>query len=536
MKPVRYERPAVMTLSEGDIEKILSESRAALSKIRLSESGAADFMKAVSEILQYYRGIFPEDTEVRYRLRKRLGRLQLDILVRGEKRNPLEEGEWADKQAGRKYIRSLSEDQNADAYYRYLADRNIITVFSPSAIEQKSLLSQPMVQAVLLGVVLGLICQHFPAKVTDFLVDDLSSPVMSVILNVTGGIMGPLVFVSLVLAVSSVDDISSLSNWGRSIFRRFLRIAAAVTALCIAVALVVFPILGDSSIIFQPRTITDLLLSVIPVNLVRPFLEGNIPQIVILALFLGTALLLISGRITVVLPFLSELRDWLNEVMRIIMKVMPAIPFLSVFNLIARNRIDSLLQGWKYIAASYICFLLCIAFKLIKVSLRCKVSVPVLLKRIRPVTLAAGSYGAQAAVTEQFQEVCREDFREDEKFIEFWFPMNQAMLSPATTVAYVLAPFFVAELTGTPASVSFLVILFIMTVQLSMASPGRTAGWTLLFGALSLPVEYIGAFSAFSIFVKNAAAAFATAFCVLESFEAAHSLGMVRPEEEKGGR
>ena len=536
MKPVRHERPAPITLSEEDIGKLLSESRMALSKIRLSESGAADFMEAVSDIMQYYRKVFPEDTEVRYRLRKRLGRIQLDVVIRGERKNPLEEGKWADNHAGIKLIRPLSGDQNADVYCNRLGGRNIVTVFSPSAIEAGNLLKQPMIVAVILGVVLGLVFQLFPAEMTGSLVDDVTGPVLNIILKVIAGIMGPLVFLSLVLAISSLDDICELSSWGRGIFRRFFLITAAVTVISAAVAIVMFPILGKGSVSFRPRMITDLILDVIPVNLFRPFVDNDVPQLVMLAILLGTALLLISGRITTVIPFLTEVRDWLSEAMRIIMKVMPAVPFLSVFNLIAMKETDSLLRGWKYIAASYICLLICIVFKLIKVSIRCGVPVPLLLKRVKPVALAAGASGSGTAVIEQFKEASRKDFGVDEKFLAFWFPMNQAMLTPTGAIGYVLAPFYVAELTGTTVSAGFLVILLIMTVQLSLASPGFTAGCTILFEALSLPAGYVGLFSAFGVFVRNSAVACETAFCMLENFEAAHAMGMVRPDEKKGGK
>ena len=109
-----------------------------------------------------------------------------------------------------------------------------------------------------------------------------------------------------------------------------------------------------------------------------------------------------------------------------------------------------------------------------------------------------------------------------ESFDALWFPLNQAMLSPVGPIYFVLAPFFVAEITGTPISIHFIFILLILTFELSLAYPGSTAGNTVIFKTLGFSTDYIGLFSAYHVFVKNAATAYSMAFRMLEITEVAY--------------
>ena len=153
--------------------------------------------------------------------------------------------------------------------------------------------------------------------------------------------------------------------------------------------------------------------------------------------------------------------------------------------------------------------------------------------RIRPLAFTAFATGSEASGMGQFKEMLLKDFGVEEKFSSFWLPLNQVMLKPSSTITFVLGSFFVAEITGTPASLNFLVILFILTVQLSLASPGLTPGLTLLFEALTLPTEYVGLFSAYGIFIKNAASSYGIAYRMLEGIEAAQELNVRQINQDR---
>lgn len=77
-----------MKLTEADISAILDDCKAALEKVRLDDFEKEQLFASYSKMLTEYRDHFGEDTEIRYRIRKRLVRLESVLSVKGEKWNP----------------------------------------------------------------------------------------------------------------------------------------------------------------------------------------------------------------------------------------------------------------------------------------------------------------------------------------------------------------------------------------------------------------------------------------------------------------
>ena len=101
------------------------------------------------------------------------------------------------------------------------------------------------------------------------------------------------------------------------------------------------------------------------------------------------------------------------------------------------------------------------------------------------------------------------------------------MLWPSSSVQYTLAPLFVAMLTKTPVSASFLVVLIILSLEQALASPGMAAACTIIFSSLGIEVGYVGIFAAYSVFYRNAEAVFDVIYQMLEQIESASLLGKI---------
>ena len=79
----------------------------------------------------------------------------------------------------------------------------------------------------------------------------------------------------------------------------------------------------------------------------------------------------------------------------------------------------------------------------------------------------------------------------------------------------------ILKYTGMPISTAFLLVLVILVLELSIASPGTTGGWTILFAALGLPVDYVGLFVTYRLACANYNAAYGALQVGLEQIEAA---------------
>ena len=94
------------------------------------------------------------------------------------------------------------------------------------------------------------------------------------------------------------------------------------------------------------------------------------------------------------------------------------------------------------------------------------------------------------------------------------------MFKPRTTIQLVIPPFLIAKAMGMPISQTFLFVLIIMVLELSIASSGITGAWTILFAALGLPMEYVGLYVIYKVFTTNSACGGCEFYYTLEQFEA----------------
>lgn len=512
-----------MKLSRQGIEQIIAEYREAVGQTKLKETDIEEFIESISGTLFDYCEEFPEGTEFEYVIRKRFRRMELIISIPGEKKNIYECGMQSEERKMARQIHAMKLASSLDMQYVYLRGCNTLIFLSPP-VRNHSVLLNPMIMASLIGLVLGLLCSLLPSNFSGFLVNDLASPVLSVAIKLITGVMGPIIFLSLITAISTMDSINEFNRLGTWLFKRFLVIAVMISAVALAVALLSFSFSrGHSDITFSSRIVIDMLISVIPTNLVMPFVENNFPQLLVLGLVMGIALLLLNRRESILSNAITDLHDWINELLRIILKLTPIIPCLTLFKIFAQRDFSSFIQGWKYIASVYVCMALVLIAKLIRTKVHCrKLDFSLLMRRMLPVIQTAFYSGSEIVALKKFTETVEGPIAISKNYSSLWTPLNQSMLAPIGSISFVLAPFFVAEITGTPISVNFIFVLLILSVQLSLAYPGIVAGNTIIFSAVGLSTDYVGMFSAYNVFIKNASAAFGITFRLLEITETAY--------------
>jgi len=365
-----------------------------------------------------------------------------------------------------------------------------------------------------------LICQHLPDHIRSFLVDGLADPIGSIVLALIAGVTGPVIFLSLITSITSLGSISKLTDLGFKIMWRFIKCTLFIIGVSILVSLLFYNVFGAGTIQFSPDQLVSMLLKLIPTNIVEPFLNNDTPQLVILGLLMGAGLLLLEDRVVNLSATLRSLQEWSASVMRLVFMLTPVIPFISLFKAFSEKKASVLLDGWEFIVGIFATLLICCLFKLIKASLRCKLSISVLLKKALPMASLAFSSGSENATLSKQIEHSRSKLGINRDFSDFWIPMSHAMFKPRTTIHLVIPLFLIAKTTGMPISQSFLLVLILTVLELSVASSGITSAWTILFEALGLPMEYVGLYVIYKVFTTNVACGGCEFYYILEQIEA----------------
>ena len=496
-----------MPLSNANINGAVEKAAAVFASSGYSREDQIRLRLLVEHALCAYQAQLGEETEFQMLLRK-TGVHKVIIRVRGAKTDPFTDEREKDEYGSSVFLRNLFAKGTAKVSWHYLAGYNIITATALKENKKFRIPGGAVTVAAALGFLLALLTKRLPDNVFQFLVNDFSAPLLSKLLGLIILVTGPWIFFSILSGICALDDLSTLGKLGHRAIRRFLIITAVMIVFSMAVSFVFFPGLSaDEEGAFSLSVLVGMLFDLIPQDLFSPFAEGKMIQVVILAALAGIAVIVLGDRVPRLRELIGEANVFLAEIMQIVSKIIPVAVFLSVYKAIAANSFESFLGVWKVIAANYAAILLFSGAMLLWLWLRTRITPGEFLKKTFPVFTIAFLTGSGTLAMNRNFEVCKQDFGISEKLCDFWIPVSHALFSPSTIVPLVVAAFYSTSYNGTPISAFQLLIVFILVVQLSVASPkvpgGIMATFTLLLSQIGIPFDVVGLLMVANIFCMN---------------------------------
>ena len=523
------------TLSSEDAKnQIFADTRQLLEKKKFSKDEIALFLAQVNDVIMIYREKFGAEKEVEYLVRKRYRRIEVSIIVEGDKISPFDVPcVNSTRMLTEKALKPLLVNKIDQISHVYSIGRNFVTITSPQ-FQTSKIWKSPMLWSVILGLLFGFLCYRLPAGAKGLLIDDILNPIFKVAIGVITGIMGPVIFISMITSVSALQSINDLTDMGFKIIGRFLLSILAVMAVGIGFTLIFYHNFGVSGVDFEPRNLVELLLDIIPTDFISPLLNGNTPQLVVLGLLLGAALLVLGNKVDGLKDTLGQVNAWIMSAMGLVMTIVPIIPFISILSTVAKGDGATLLKGWEFIVASYAIAIICGAAKLIIVCTRFKLKLPVIWKKLWPMIATAFASANNSTMLKTEYDISENELGIKPEFSGLWIPMSQAMLNPRQTINMIIPPILILKYTNTPIFLIFLVVYVLLVLELSIANPGTTGAWTILFAALALPPEYVGTFMMYKLFTANFNAAYGALQVGLEQIEAANRFDAIDIDKLRG--
>jgi Na+/H+-dicarboxylate symporter len=460
----------------------------------------------IENALLTYQSRLGEDAEFEMIFRK-MGVHKVVIRVRGESIDPFEDVHEDDDYPDTIFLKNLFELGTAKAYWSYHRGSNVITASALKGERAFRIPGGAITVASILGFIAALITKGLPSQARTFLIDDFSAPLLSKLLGLIILVTGPLIFFSVVSGICAFDDLSSINKLGGRVIYRFLRISSGMIVFAMAVCFLFFPGLsGGASAAFSLSTVVKMLLELIPQDLVSPFVEGKMIQVIVLAALTGAGVVILGEGVPRIRELIAEANQLTFRIMELVSKIIPLAVFLSIYKSIASNSFNSFRGSWKIIAANYMILLFC-EVMLIWITVRNRVSPREFLQKGSPVFMLAFLTGSSTLAMNKNFEVCINNYQFDEKLCDFYIPISHALFSPSTVFPLVVAAFYASEYSGAPISAFQLLIVFILVIQLSVASPkvpgGIMATFTILLNQLGLPLDAVGMLMVANVFCVN---------------------------------
>lgn len=364
------------------------------------------------------------------------------------------------------------------------------------------------------GIVLGLLLSPSAFALVDEKIALAIAPWVAlcgnVFLALIKMIVVPLVVSSIILGITSAGNVEILKSLGLKIAPYFVFTTIVSVALGIFITYLIHPgTYVSSEIINQIATtsvpvektvlnlsIPDMIVGLIPISTAKAELDGNILAFVILAIFIGVALMNIDDEDARPLKDLAKsMQAFSMKVVDWAMKLAPYAVFGLLCNITIKIGFDAISSMSMYVLTVISGLLLLLCFYLTIVYFVANIKPFDFLSKIREVQLMAFSTSSSAAVMPLSMKTAEEKLNVPTTISKFVIPLGATVNMDGTAIYQVCAAIFLTQLYGLDLSLVEVVILALTTVGASIGAPstpgvGIVILATILQG-IGVPVEGI---------------------------------------------
>ena len=207
--------------------------------------------------------------------------------------------------------------------------------------------------ALVLGVLTGLILGEGAVPFV--------RPLGQIYLNLIKTIVIPVVTLSIILGVVSLQDVKKVGSLGLRTLAYFL----CTTAIAVTLGLTLANLLGvgggvapaeQTEVQVQAPDFAQTIINIFPANIIAPFAEGNMLPVIVIAIFVGFGILLAGERGSRLVPPLEALSEVFLQIMGLIIRVSPVGVFALILPVVAQQGIGVLLPLLGLIAVCYLAY------------------------------------------------------------------------------------------------------------------------------------------------------------------------------------
>lgn len=483
----------------------------------------------LEEVLLNYRDKFGEEAEYKFRYIKRFFSQRIEIIVEGEAYNPFEGRDIENEVIGR-----MLAGVGLAPTWNYKNGKNHI-VFLP----KKKPLSQ--MKKILISSILAIIMGGAFTLLPDSFVNGVSSyiltPVTDKFVGLLSAVSGPMIFLSILGSICNMGDLETLGKIGKKTIFIILGVTF-LTSVYSCLVMTAFSTLqtggGGSSDI---SGVLDMVYGIVPGNLFAPFTEGNVLQIIFVAVVCGIAMLILAGRVPQITSLIEQLNMLIQTIMEGIASLLYVLVFALLLNMIVSGKIAALLKSYKIIIWSLILLAGFMLLCLMIVSVHQKVSPGILVKKITPTFLIGFMTASSAAAFTTNVHDAEKKLGMDGKFVRFGIPLGQIIFKPGFITELAALEFGLAKVYDLQITFSWIVIACIVNFIMSVAVPpipgGALACYTIIFTQLGIPADAIAVAFALDMILDFPGTGIGISSLQLVLVEVADSLKMIRKETLK---
>lgn len=470
-------------LDEMDAERISTENKI---KTRLS----------VEEALLRMQEHFGEETVITVSSYRRIGRHYIEVRLKGDAYNPLrfsasEFEEW-------NQILSYSDYQPD---FQYSGHTNLVRWSAPVLKKHPAVVSGI---AILSGLILGLAGKAVssnPAVLKALMA--FLNPVEEIWIRLLNVLCGPVIFLLIITTVMNMDSITRQGDSTARFLTRIFRMSLLSSVFSMFVCVAIFPNMHLGGFKNTASDFEFLLLELVPEDVVTPFASSNGPQLLLLGIVIGSALVASGKKYHLMTGLIQEanglglrITEWMSNTAPVFLC------FLIAYEIIDEET-QLLIHMWIpvliFLATSFIIMALATIL-----TARIEGISPMNLTRslTGPFVQTIKSGSADPVFKYTFKNCC-EKLGIDEKYAEAGLQIGLVMYMPVSASGTLIFVLYTANRYNVNATFMWYVMAVVVAVAMSVAVPPVPGvgilTYVVMFAQLGLPAKALIAAMLFDV-------------------------------------
>lgn len=376
---------------------------------------------------------------------------------------------------------------------------------------------------MLFGILFGLILRFcLPQATKDFISYNILKVVSTMFINAIKFIVAPFVFFSIAESMTGFSDYKAFGRMGAKIIGLYFVTTAVAILISYGIFLFIEP--GDPSqvpIILELAgtstieasdgvSIRNILIDIIPSNFAQMFVSANMLQIIFSAIVMALASGKLGEYAKPTQNFFKAGRMVFEQIMNMIVKVMPYAVFCIMANIMLTTGADSLVSLIKVFLTIVLGIIGMMIFYLVFLALVGRINPIMFFAKFKDAFVTAFTTASSSASMPVSMK-CLKELGVAPKIYAFSIPLGSTINMDGTTVYYLVVTMFMIRTFGIPMNASMLFSLFITIMLVSVgtpSAPGAAFALTaMIFSQYGIPagaVNYIMVLATLSDFIRTA--------------------------------
>ncbi|SEH33105.1 dicarboxylate/amino acid:cation symporter [Selenomonas sp. KH1T6] len=520
-----------LILTNDEISNLVAKVRSLAGKY--SEREQLNLALTLEEVLLDYQLAFGKDKAVTCVWKDDFFRgSRITISSPGQECNPLLMANEEDAEVI-EYAQRMMNVLGMGTQYQYLRGCNVTTVKLPPK-RKLTMLHQLWIAAAM--AVLTMVLLHFvPENMAKLFTDDFVTRIFQKMVSILATLATPLIFFALLTGIKNIGDVTSLGRMGKIVCAHLSKPYLVALLLAPLACIACYPLsLGGGSGESVFGSLLQLVLDIIPDNLVTPLQVNNDLQVIVIAVFTGTVLLMLKGEVSSLEKLVDESAKVVNRMMSLACKGLPLLIYFGIISVSAQMDSGRIWDLYRFALAMLAVQVIVIGFVVLRTCRLVRRPLKEILKPTVPALLINLATSSQMASYPASEKCCKEGWGVEPKLFDFAFPMGVVLYMPNGVVLLAITTWMMLYLAGIPADFPMLVKVSFLSVIVAIAAPPIPGSGLvvlpILMTSTGVPLEFMPLGALFVTVMGHIMPAM-NGFCLqLEMLALGKKLGMLKKE------